>query len=270
MAHHSNTQSPYARTPIWSEPSCIRKCLGKFKRSTQTALRSFPQMSPKNLIESEITTVDDLKDELIPSHSHGALSSVINFRDVSSIVNRTLGKQYDIHFASESKLIEARWIVPGKIYRCARPDEASEADHIYLRDTLAIKTIIDLRTPTEHKQQELKYALRIREAKRSPPSTPSSSYSSTTTSYFSFSTSEGINPALRIPGVDYTSINFNGSAYSRHLLSKLPWLSWFHLLYLYVFGRHLDAIAILASTVMRPRGLAGLAIDSLEIGPDAA
>jgi protein-tyrosine phosphatase len=60
-------------------------------------------------------------------------------------------------------------------------------------------------------------------------------------------------------------INFNGSAYSRYLLSQLPWLSWFHLLYLYTIGRQLDAIAILASNVMRPRGLAGLAIDSLEI-----
>jgi protein-tyrosine phosphatase len=70
---------------------------------------------------------------------------------------------------------------------------------------------------------------------------------------------------LRVSGVDYVSINFNGSAYSRYLLSQLPWLSWFQLLYLYAIGRQLDAIAILASNVMRPRGLPGLATDSLEI-----
>jgi protein-tyrosine phosphatase len=123
-----------------------------------------------------------------------------------------------------------------------------------------MKTIIDLRTTTEHKQQIEKLGTKVRSAKSSPPSTPTSGDNSA-----NLSSSEGLIPSLRVSGVDYVSINFNGSAYSRYLLSQLSWLPWFKLIYLYLIGRQLDAISILASNIMRPRGLAGLAVDSLEI-----
>lgn len=60
-------------------------------------------------------------------------------------------------------------------------------------------------------------------------------------------------------------INLNGSAYSRFMLAQLDWVSFFRLLFLMALGRRLEAISIMATTVMVPRGLAGLAIDSLDV-----
>jgi protein-tyrosine phosphatase len=65
--------------------------------------------------------------------------------------------------------------------------------------------------------------------------------------------------------MSYADVNFNGSAYSRFMLAQLDWLSFLKLIFLMALGRRLEAISILASNVMRPRGLAGLAIDSLEV-----
>ena len=120
-----------------------------------------------------------------------------------------------------------------------------------MQERFGIRTIVDLRTTTEHKQQAEKRETRIRNADLAQIS--------------SSITGEEITRPLRIPGISYADINFNGSAYSRFMLAQLDWYSFLKVIFLMALGRRLEAISVLASTVMRPRGLAGLAIDSLEV-----
>jgi protein-tyrosine phosphatase len=133
------------------------------------------------------------------------------------------------------------------LFRSARPDESSLADRNYMRSVLGIKTIIDLRTFTEHKQQAEKHTARLKNA-----------------SGESVNDVEDRRP-LRIADIDYMDINLNGYAYSRHMLMQLTWLDLFRFVFAFLIGRHLEAISIIGHRVMQPRGLAGLAIDSLDV-----
>jgi hypothetical protein len=67
-----------------------------------------------------------------------------------------------------------------------------------------------------------------------------------------------------MPEVVYHEINFNGSAFSRMLISKLTWMEFFRLAGLMIFGYRLDAIKIL-SPHMEEMGLVGLAKNSLDV-----
>jgi protein-tyrosine phosphatase len=69
---------------------------------------------------------------------------------------------------------------------------------------------------------------------------------------------------LKIPGVAYHEINFNGSSFSRMLISKLSWREFFKLIWLMATGYRKDAIKILAPH-MEEMGLVGLAIESLDV-----
>lgn len=69
---------------------------------------------------------------------------------------------------------------------------------------------------------------------------------------------------LKIPEVVYHEINFNGSAFSRMLISKLTWVEFFRLAGLMIFGYRLDAIKIL-SPHMEEMGLVGLAKNSIDV-----
>lgn len=69
---------------------------------------------------------------------------------------------------------------------------------------------------------------------------------------------------LKIPGIAYHEVNFNGSAFSRMLISKLTWMETFRLITLMIFGYRLDAIKILAPS-MNAMGIVGLAISSLDV-----
>lgn len=125
---------------------------------------------------------------------------------------------------------------PGLLYRSARPDAATPEDRHRLVHDFKIKTIIDLRTPTEHVEQAKKLKASLASEQDAPN---------------------------RIPEISYKDVNFNGSAYSRALISQLPYLSTAKLAGLYVLGYRKDAISVLAKHVMAPRGLIGLAEDSL-------
>jgi len=133
------------------------------------------------------------------------------------------------------------------LYRSARPDESSLADRDHMRSVLGIKTIIDLRTFTEHKQQADKHYARLKNA-----------------SGESVDDVEDQRP-LRIANIDYMDINFNGYAYSRHLIMQLAWLDFFRFLFAFAIGRQLEAISIIGLNVIQPRGLAGLATDSIDV-----
>ena len=146
---------------------------------------------------------------------------ILNFRDVGQSINYFTGQQL---------------LRPGLIFRSARPDDATETDRAHLVEDCKIKTIIDLRTPTEHLEQARTHAT---QDEQSTPDLP------------------------KIPDISYKSINLNGSTYSNALIWQLSYLQIARLFGLYALGWRKEAIAILASNVMSKRGLPGLAIDTL-------
>lgn len=159
------------------------------------------------------------------------LKSIVNFRDVGKFVNNATG---------------ATRLNCGLLYRSARPDEASSEERQRLINDYGVKSIIDLRTKTEHIEQAQKRNLRIKASAVLPK------------------TNDALTEPLEIPGIIYHNINFNGSAFSRMLLSQLSWLEFFKLIGLMMLGYRKDAIKIL-SPRMEAMGLIGLAQSSLDV-----
>lgn len=154
--------------------------------------------------------------------------NIINFRDVGAYINHVAGH---------------KMLATGKLFRSARPDAASPRDRQRLVQELKIKTIIDLRTPTEHIEQARKAAAVVPSAPAIAPKHPTKPF--------------------RIEGIKYKEINFNGDGYKNALTSKLSYWNFAKLASLYTLGYRKEAISVLAKNVMAERGLAGLAIDSL-------
>ncbi|KAH9910015.1 tyrosine/serine protein phosphatase [Xylariomycetidae sp. FL2044] len=163
--------------------------------------------------------------------------NILNFRDVGKTVNDFLGR----------KLVRE-----GVLYRSARPDDATYGDRAKLTDDLGIRTVIDLRTKTEHLQQAEK-----RTADLQVPALLRSN--------------AALAEPVQIPGLTYVEIRITGSRFERFLLSQLGWWSWFKLIILFLTGHRLRAISLLGREVMQPRGLAGLAQIMLDSsGPEIA
>ncbi|TVY33257.1 hypothetical protein LSUB1_G006968 [Lachnellula subtilissima] len=169
--------------------------------------------------------------------SPGQFENILNFRDVGKTINGILG---------EKRMIE------GKLFRSARPDDATFSDRERLRDEYGIKTIIDLRTVTEHANQAKK-----REGDLQIPALVKSN--------------AALAEPLKIPGIKYLEININGKGFERSLLWKLSYWSFTKLIVLMIFGYRMQAISILGREVMQPRGLVGLGFDSIDYcGPEIA
>ncbi|CAK1368274.1 hypothetical protein CB0940_11056 [Cercospora beticola] len=157
----------------------------------------------------------------------------------------------DVALSTASPLLK-----PGLLLRSAAPDDATPNDRNLLASELGLQTIIDLRSDTEHREVIKKNALRVPPV----PDPPVKEHPA----------QDGINhtapqdPA-RIPGVKYELINFNGSAYTRHLIWQLSYFNIAKLLTWYTLGYSNDAISIIATNVMQKRGLVGLAQDSLHL-----
>ncbi|KAF2242535.1 hypothetical protein BU26DRAFT_466879, partial [Trematosphaeria pertusa] len=162
---------------------------------------------------------------------YSPLKSIPNFRDVGVFIND----------ATASRLVRA-----GILFRGARPDEASYQDRQRLVQDYGLKSIIDLRTKTEHIEQAQKRDARIKASAAAPQ------------------TNDDAAEPLKIPEITYHEINFNGSSFSRMLISKLSWMEFFRLIGLMLFGYRLDAIKILAPH-MEAMGLVGLAVASLDV-----
>jgi protein-tyrosine phosphatase len=160
---------------------------------------------------------------------------LLNFRDIGSTINA---------FTKTSSVKSSIF------YRSARPDEASASDRAYLTQTLGIKTIIDLRSTTEHIKAAEMYAF----VNQPPAYEPAAVIKS----------NQYVSSSLRIPGISYTEINLNGGSFERALLWQLKYTSLVRLLWLIACGNRDDAISILGREVMVPRGLIGLAIDTLD------
>lgn len=165
------------------------------------------------------------------SESPTTLQTIANFRDVGAFVNGIIG---------------AKCIETGMVFRSGRPDDASFQDRERLRRDYRIATIIDLRTKTEHVQQAQKRDARI---KSSPAA---------------FQSNDQAAEPVKIPGIQYHEINFNGSAFNKMLLWKLSWWQLIRLIGLMLFGYRTEAIQILAPT-MNSMGLIGIAKSLMEV-----
>ncbi|KAG4428047.1 hypothetical protein IFR05_016468, partial [Cadophora sp. M221] len=165
------------------------------------------------------------------------LENILNFRDVGKTINEFMGEKI---------------VAEGTIFRSARPDDATLSDRKRLKDEYGIKTIMDLRTVTEHANQAKKRSgdLKI------PALLQSNS---------------ALAEPVKIPGMKYLEININGKGFERSLLWRLKFWSFIKLITLMLFGYRMRAISILGREVMLPRGLIGLGYDSLDAcGPEIA
>ncbi len=160
---------------------------------------------------------------------------LLNFRDIGSTIN-----EYTKTVSLKS----------GIFYRSARPDETSIADHAHLRRSLGIKTIIDLRSKTEHINAAKKHA-----SFGSPPVLDSATIPPS---------NQNVSSTLHIHGISYAEINLNGGAFERSLLWRLKYASLGRLVWLMARGYREDAIGILGREVMQKRGLVGLGVDTLD------
>lgn len=169
-----------------------------------------------------------------------SLERVLNFRDVGGFIN-SLGGQ------DKPKLRSKRF------YRSARPDEASEADKIMLADVVGIKTVIDLRSDTEHINASKKHQQLSQLEETITTVAPSTAG----------------NTVPKIQGVDYADINLNGKGFERALVWQLKYISLARLIFNMALGYRVEGIAILGREIMLPRGLIGLGKDTLDhCGPE--
>ena len=117
--------------------------------------------------------------------------NIINFRDAGKTVNDFLGR----------KLVRE-----GLLFRSARPDDASVADRHRLREDHGVKSIMDLRTKTEHLNKARK-----RDADLKVPAILQSN--------------AALAEPLQMPGVNYLEIKITGRSFERFLMGQLSWLS---------------------------------------------
>ena len=167
----------------------------------------------------------------------GGFHALLNFRDVGATVNGQLSR---------------RILREGMLFRAARPDEATLADRDRLRSHYAIRTVMDLRTKTEHVK-----AARKRRRDAAIPAL--------------LQTNDALAGPVKIDGIDYREVKITGGGFEKFMLSQLCWSSFLKLICLYVVGCRMQAIAVLGREVMQPRGLLGLGRDTLDAsGPEVA
>ncbi|KAL7625431.1 hypothetical protein AAE478_004651 [Parahypoxylon ruwenzoriense] len=165
-----------------------------------------------------------------------AFDNILNFRDVGKTVNSYLGR----------KLVRE-----GVLYRSARPDNASPADRRKLVDELGIRTVMDLRSNTEHLMRAQKsQAAALKEDKEAPapPQPPSAALAD----------------SARIPGLRYREVKVTGRRFEKFLLSQLSWVNYFKLIVLFLLGYRMQAVSLLGREVMLPRGLVGMGFVTMD------
>ncbi|KAJ5585294.1 uncharacterized protein N7459_005094 [Penicillium hispanicum] len=190
--------------------------------------------------------------------------NIINFRDVGRSINQFCGVQM---------------LKEGVLFRSARLDDASERDKRRLAEELHIATVIDLRSPTEHQMATRK--------RRAENAGAGENVSDTDLTGAAVPVDAGEH-LLQIPESHRALISLTGKALERSLLWKLDW---FHYMYanpsapsspdplvrchsnaplnrkvlaMAATGYRPAAVRIVGEQVMQPRGLTGLAQDTLD------
>lgn len=134
--------------------------------------------------------------------------SIVNYRDVAVSVNR-----HD----STGSLPRLRL---GRLYRSARLDEATAQDRESLVNDVGIKTVLDLRSNTEHINAAKKRSAIATLAQPAVVPVPN----------------DKVTESLKIPGLRYEEINVNGKGFERALVWQLSYYSLARMLFLMAFG----------------------------------
>ncbi|KAJ5172314.1 hypothetical protein N7492_004907 [Penicillium capsulatum] len=165
--------------------------------------------------------------------------NIINFRDVGRSVNQFCGTQI---------------LQEGVLFRSARLDDASERDKRRLAEELHIATVVDLRSQTEHQM-----GTRKRRAELASSDDPSDL--DLTKHPVPLNADEHL---LHIPEARRAMISLAGKGFERALLWKLDWVNYIKVIALATTGYRPDAVRLIGEQVMQPRGLTGLAQDTLD------
>ncbi|KAJ6137681.1 Tyrosine/serine-protein phosphatase IphP-type [Penicillium samsonianum] len=165
--------------------------------------------------------------------------NIINFRDVGRSVNQFCRKEI---------------LKEGVFFRSARLDDASERDKRRLAEELHIHTVIDLRSQTEHQ-------MGTRKRRNENAKSDQSEKSPLPTDPIPTNPDEHL---LQIPGSERALISLTGKGFERALLSKLDWYTYLKIIGLVTTGYRSDAVRLVCGSVMQPRGLTGLAQDTLD------
>ncbi|KAJ5040078.1 Tyrosine-protein phosphatase [Penicillium chrysogenum] len=172
--------------------------------------------------------------------------NIINFRDVGRSVNQFCRKEI---------------LKEGVFFRSARLDDASERDKRRLAEELHIHTVIDLRSQTEHQMGTRKRRGEIAKSESESESEKSNSTEKSPTDPIPSNPDEHL---LHIPGSTRALISLTGKGFERALLSKLDWFTYLKTIGLATTGYRSDAVRLVCGSVMQPRGLTGLAQDTLD------
>lgn len=148
---------------------------------------------------------------------YNEFDGIINFRDVGKTVNAFLGK---------------RVLKEGILFRSAKLDDASYKDRIRLTEVYGIKSVIDLRSKTEHLIAQEKHKFLQK------------------------------NLPLKIPGITYTRIILPSRRFELFLLWQLSWFNIFKFLLLYPLSRP-HAISLISTHALGPLGLPSLSLNTL-------
>lgn len=119
----------------------------------------------------------------------GGFAQILNFRDVAATINKHTNRPL---------------LREGLLFRAARPDEATTADRDRLRNVYNIRTVVDLRSKSEH--------ARAAEKRAADGMVPALLQSN-----------EALAEPVQIPGIEYREVMVTGKDFERHLLKQLSW-----------------------------------------------
>lgn len=135
-----------------------------------------------------------------PARLHdGGFAQILNFRDVATTINTYLQQTPQTPTSPSQRLLRE-----GLLFRAARPDEATPADRTRLRDTHGIRTVVDLRSKSEH--------ARAAEKRAADGAVP-----------VLLQSNAALAEPVQIPGIDYREVKVTGRGFERHLLGQLGW-----------------------------------------------
>ena len=163
---------------------------------------------------------------------------LLNFRDIGKNINQ---------------ISASATLKDGLLFRSAKLDDTSPADRDKIINDFGIKTVIDLRSKTEHINAGKKHsdAVAIAQSAAVPTS------------------NDFVAAPLKIPGLNYADINLNGKGFERALVWQLKYSSLAKLVFLMAMGYRTQGISVLGKEIMLPKGLIGLGIDTLDhSGPE--
>ncbi len=172
------------------------------------------------------------------AHAASTFDHLLNFRDVGQYINQV----------TESAIFSN-----GLLFRSAKLDDTTPGDRNKIANTVGIKTVIDLRSKTEHINATKKHSDAVSIARSAAVPFPNDSAAA----------------PLKIPGLHYAEINLNGKGFERALVWQLKYTSLAKLVGLMALGYRTEGISVLGKEIMLPKGLIGLGIDTLDhSGPE--